>query len=445
MDQTNHPISSVDMAAVNRKVAWRLMPLIMVCYFFAFFDRINISFAKSQLQADIGLSNVAYGIGASAFVAGAVIFDIPSTMMLYRTGARRWIARIMISWGLATAAMVFVRNEWALYAVRFIIGAMEAGFAPGILFYLTLWFPSSFRGRVTSLVYVSTAFSGIIGAPLAGLILTYFSGLSGFPGWQWLFLLSGLPCVGFGLLVLFVFKDRIRDVRWLSKDEKSALASQISGQNRDIGEHSLLGAWKAHGFARLAFIYFLIQIGSYGFNFWGPDLIRSAGGGSNTAVGFLTAIPYVCGMIAMLVLGRISDKSGERRFFVAVPIAVAGLGFFAAGLFDKDIALLVVALAVIGGGVVATIPAFWALPPMMLTGAGAAGGIAMINTIGQIGGIVSPVMVGQVKDMTGSSSLALYAVGGACLLCALLLAFALPDSLRRHARARTLADARVPT
>ncbi len=214
--------------AVVRKVAWRLMPLIMVCYLFAFFDRINISFAKFQLQADLSLSDTAYGLGAGLFVVGYVIFEVPSNMMLYRVGARRWIARIMMSWGLATAAMVFVTAEWQFYVLRFLIGAMEAGFAPGVLYYLTLWFPQHFRGRITSMLFLASAFAGLVGAPFSGLVLQHLDGVLAMRGWHWLFLLGGLPCIGLGLLVLGLLKDRIEDAPWLSAAEKMLLASRIA-------------------------------------------------------------------------------------------------------------------------------------------------------------------------------------------------------------------------
>lgn len=215
------PAGEVDpIKAVVKKVAWRLMPLIMVCYLFAFFDRINISFAKFQLQADLGLSNTAYGLGAGLFVIGYVIFEVPSNMMLYKVGARRWIARIMVSWGLATAAMVFVTAEWQFYALRFVIGAMEAGFAPGVLYYLTLWFPQDFRGRITSLLFLASAFAGLVGAPFSGLVLEHLDGVLQMRGWHWLFLLGGLPCIGLAWMVLTQFKDRIEDAPWLSAEEK---------------------------------------------------------------------------------------------------------------------------------------------------------------------------------------------------------------------------------
>ena len=419
-------------AALMRKVAWRIMPLIMVCYLFAFFDRINISFAKFALQGDLHLSDTAYGFGAGLFVVGYVLFELPSNLMLYRVGARRWIARIMVSWGIATALMMFVQNEWQFYALRFIIGAMEAGFAPGVLFYLTLWFPSAFRGRVTSVLFLASAFAGLFGAPVAGLVLAHLDGALGLAGWHWLFLVGGLPCILLGYVVFKVLKDRVEDATWLSREEKALLSSRLSEQNKHLGKHSLLDALKAPGFLTLGLIYFLIQVASYGLNFWAPHLIRASGSTNPTIIGLLTAVPYLCGAITMVVVGRLSDSSGARHQFVAGLIALASVGFFAAGYFDKNTTLLVLALGVMGTGVVASIPAFWALPPKLSTGVGAAGGIALINTLGQLGGIVSPVMVGRVKDLTGSTTPALYLIGALGLLCAAILLYGLPASLRRR-------------
>ncbi|GAB7524727.1 MFS transporter [Paraburkholderia sp. 2C] len=427
------PTTSIeDAAQLIRKVAWRLMPLIMICYLFAFFDRINISFAKFQLQSDLGFSNTAYGLGASLFVVGYVIFEVPSNMLLFKVGARRWIARIMISWGLATAAMVFVHTEWQFYGLRFVIGAMEAGFAPGVLYYLTLWFPASFRGRITSLLFLASAFSGLFGAPLSGLVLGNMDGVFGIRGWHWLFLLGGLPCIVLGLLVLKVLKDRVEDASWLTPQEKLYLSSQIEGQTQQKHHSQSFGeAIRTPGFLTLGLVYFLIQIASYGLNFWAPQLIRSAGTHNPTIIGLLTAIPYICGALCMVIVGRISDATGERRKFVAGLLLMATAGFFAAGIFDKQTVFLVIALAVMGGGVVASIPAFWALPPKLVSGAGAAGGLALINTLGQLGGIVSPVMVGRIRDVTGSTTPALYVIGCMSLVCAAILMFGLPEALRR--------------
>ncbi|GJB79506.1 MULTISPECIES: MFS transporter [Pseudomonas] len=424
--------TSIDEKKLISKVAWRLMPLIMICYLFAFFDRINISFAKFQLQADLSLSDTAYGLGAGLFVVGYVLFEVPSNMMLYKVGARRWIARIMMSWGLATALMVFVTAEWQFYLLRFLIGAMEAGFAPGVLYYLTLWFPQHYRGRITSMLFLASAFAGLIGAPVSGLVLGHMDGLFEMRGWHWLFLLGGLPCIGLGLVVLFTLKDRISDASWLSSDEKSYLASRIASHEMNKHEGSLLTALRLPGFMMLAFIYFLIQVASYGLNFWAPQLIRSAGIESATTIGLLTAVPYVCGAISMVLVGRLSDATGERRKFVCGLVIIGSIGFFSAGIFEAHVLYLTVSLALLGAGIIASIPTFWSLPPKLLAGAGAgaAAGIALINTMGQVGGIVSPVMVGFIKDVTGSTTPALYLIGTTCLIAAALLIWALPESLR---------------
>ncbi|HEX8541764.1 MAG TPA: MFS transporter [Pseudomonas sp.] len=415
-----------------RKVAWRLMPLIMVCYLFAFFDRINISFAKFQLQADLSLSDTAYGLGAGLFVVGYVLFEVPSNIMLYKVGARRWIARIMMSWGVATALMVFVNTEWQFYALRFVIGAMEAGFAPGVLYYLTLWFPQTYRGRITSILFLASAFAGLVGAPVSGLVLGHMDGLLDMRGWHWLFLLGGLPCIGLGLLVLLVLKDKIADAHWLTSAEKTYLSSRIAQHEPHKHGGSLLSALKMPGFLMLGLIYFLIQVASYGLNFWAPQLIRSAGTESPVVIGLLTAIPYIFGAISMVVVGRLSDSSGERRKYVCGLVVLGAVGFFSAGIFAQHTVFLIISLAMLGAGIVASIPAFWTLPPKLLAGAGAgaAGGIALINTLGQFGGIVSPVMVGRIKDLTGSTTPALYVIGVSSLLAAALLLWGLPAKLR---------------
>lgn len=429
-DSTPAQVVSAEKALIS-KVAWRLMPLIMVCYLFAFFDRINISFAKFQLQTDLSLSDTAYGLGAGLFVVGYVLFEVPSNMMLYKVGARRWIARIMMSWGVATALMVFVNTEWQFYGLRFIIGAMEAGFAPGVLYYLTLWFPQHYRGRITSMLFLASAFAGLFGAPISGLVLGHLDGVLNMRGWHWLFLLGGLPCVLLGLLVLVVLKDKIADAHWLTAQEKTYLASRIA-HHEPHKSGSLLAALKLPGFLMLGLIYFLIQVASYGLNFWAPQLIRSAGTESPVIIGLLTAIPYICGAISMVVVGRLSDASGERRKYVSGLVVLGAIGFFSAGIFAQHTTFLVISLSLLGAGIVASIPAFWALPPKLLAGAGAgaAGGIAVINTLGQFGGIVSPIMVGRIKDLTGSTTPALYVIGIASLIAAALLLWALPAKLR---------------
>jgi MFS family permease len=237
MDKTlNAPLGAAtgttpELARIVNKVAWRIMPLIMVCYLFAFFDRINISFAKFALQSSLSLSDTAYGLGAGLFSVGYVLFEVPSNMMLYKVGARRWIARIMVSWGIATALMALVQTEWQFYTLRFLIGAMEAGFAPGVLYFLTLWFPTAYRGRITSMLFLASAFSGLVGAPAAGLVLGHMDGALGMAGWHWLFLVGGLPCILLGAVVYLTLKDRVEDAIWLAPQERSLLAARIAGHD----------------------------------------------------------------------------------------------------------------------------------------------------------------------------------------------------------------------
>lgn len=417
-----------------RKIVWRVMPLLMICYMFAFFDRTNISFAKFQLQRDLHLSDTAYGLGGTLFVVGYVVFDVPSNLILYKVGARRWLARIMVTWGIATAAIMFVRTDWHFYALRFVVGASEAGFFPGVYYYMTLWFPAHQRGRVTSMLFAASSCAQILGGPISGLALDHLDGTMGLYGWNWVFLIGGLPCIVLGVVLLFRLEDRVEDARWLTSGEKQLVSGWLTAQNREIRGHSLFGALRSQesGFLLLALIYFLIQVASYGLSFWGPQLIKSTGIQSNTAIGLLSPIAYIFGLITMLAVGRLSDSSGERRKFVAVLIATASVGFFAAGKFAHSPGEMLVALALIGIGVVAGIPAFWALPPKILAGAGAAGGLALINTIGHMGGILSPVMVGAIRDATGSTTPAMYIIAGTSLVSAALLMFALPDVLRRR-------------
>lgn len=422
MDGTIFAVRAAESSAVVRKVAWRLMPLISVCYFFAFFDRINISFAKAALTADLGLSNAAYGLGVSLFTIGYVLCEVPSNMILYRVGTRQWIARIMISWGIATAAMIFITNEYQFYALRFLIGALEAGFTPGIIYYMTTWFPTSYRSRSMSYFFVASAVCGILGGPLAGVLLTYMDGVGGYAGWHWLFLFGGLPCIVLGVVVYKFLDNRIEDAKWLSDDEKRELLAGVDSTPQSGKTRSFTGALRAPGFLVLALAYFAITTSSAGLNFWIPDLIRTAGADSHLTVGLLTAIPYFFAAVAMLAVSRYADASGARRHYLLGCMFTAFLGLMVSAYFSQNVVILVIALAVTGCGLAGFGPTFWALPPRLLAGAGAAGGIALINMTGQLGGIVSPFMIGVVKDMTGTASPALYGLGFLCLSGLLILA-----------------------
>lgn len=416
--------------ALMTKVKFRIIPLIIICYLFAWFDRINISFAKFHLQQALNLSDAAYGLGASLFVMGYVLCEVPSNFLLYRVGARKWIARIMVTWGLATAAMVFVNTEIEFYIARFVIGAAEAGFAPAILYYLSTWIPANHRGRVNGLLFLALALSGVLGAPISGLVLTYLDGVFGIASWKWLFLLGGLPCVLLGYIVYRRFDDRVEDAKWLDPTEKVALRNRLTTDARQTGNHSFLNALRTPGFLLLGLVYFLVQIASYGMNFWMPQLIRSSGVQDATTIGYLTAIPYLCGGIGMLVAGWIGDRTGDRRLIFCCCLVLTACGFFGAAFFAKQTVPLVVSLTLLGIGMLTTIPSFWSFPPKIVTGAAAAGGIALINSLGQLGGIVSPVMIGRISDVTGSTTPALYAIVVTCLIASSLMFFTSSKRLR---------------
>lgn len=418
-------------AALMRKVKWRIIPLIVICYLFAWYDRINISFAKFHMQSDLALSNTAYGLGASLFVVGYVLCEVPSNSILYRVGARKWIARIMATWGIATACMVFVQTETQFYIARFIIGAAEAGFAPGILYYLSTWFPAKQKGRVSSLLYIALAASGIIGAPISGFILGNFDGVAGFAGWHWLFLLGGIPCLILAVLVLRTFVDRVEDAKFLTDEEKVHLRALLDKDAKVAESHTLLAAIKSPAFILLAVVYFLVQNASYAMNFWMPQMIRNSGFEDAMTIGWLTALPYLLGGVCMLILGAYADRLGNRRVVFTGCMLVTLVGFLGAAYFAKQPVYLMISLTIMGIGILTTIPTFWTLPQKIVTGSGAAAGIALINSCGQLGGVVSPLMIGKITDATGSTTLALYLVAGLCLICAALLFFGAPQSLRR--------------
>jgi MFS family permease len=424
---------TIDEEKLFSKIKWRIIPLLMICLLFAWFDRINIGFVKFDLQHSFPLSNAAYGLGASLFVCGYILFEVPSNMMLYRVGARRWFARILITWGLASAAMMFVRSETTFYVLRFIIGAAEAGFTPGIFYYLTTWFPASQRGRVYGVLYQAVALSGVLGAPLSGLVLAHFDGLGGLPAWNWVFLSGGIPCVFLGVLVLFRLDDNYEGVKWLSAGEKECLRLALVDhrpQAQELQAGSLRRALCSSGFQVVALVWFLTQIAAFGMNFWIPHIVRDSGFTNRVVIGLITAIPYLSGAVAMLVVGSIADRLGNRRMVFFGCMIATSIGFFAAGLFERNTLSLIVSLALIGAGVLTAYTTFWSLPPKVVTGAAAASGIALINCVGQMGGIVSPVMVGKIIDVTGSITPALYLIGCVCAVCALVTFFLFPKALR---------------
>lgn len=412
-----------------RKVAWRLVPLIMTCFVVAYFDRVNISFAKLQMQSELGLSDAAYGLGASMFFIGYLLFEIPSNLILVRVGARRWIARIMVTWGTASAAMMFVHTEAMFYVLRFLLGVLEAGFVPGVMYFFMQWFPAKQRGRINSFFFGASALSGILGGPLAGGIMKYLNGMHGLSGWQWLFLLEGIPSVILGIVVLCVLDDRIEDAKWLKLSEKTMLSDLLRREHKVHSSHSFKDALRNPITYMLSLIYLGLCAGIYGIFFWMPQLVRTAGNADPLEIGIITMLPYFAALIGIVLIGRSSDRTGERRWHLVGCVLAGLLGYVVCATFGDNTVLLVIGLSIATTGLISSFALFWVYPPRVLTGVAAAGGIALINSIGQLGGVFAPYMVGRVKDLTGSASMGLYAIAAVCGVAALLIAWGLPRDI----------------
>jgi MFS family permease len=389
--------------SVFAKATWRLLPFLFVCYLFAYLDRINVAFAKLQMLSDLGFSEAIYGFGASVFFVGYLLFEVPSNLLLLRVGPRRWIARIMVTWGIISAGMMFVRNPTAFYVMRFMLGVAEAGFFPAIVLYLTYWFPASRRSKVTALFLTGIPMSGVIGGPVSGWIMTAFNGSHGFAGWQWLFLVEGVPTALLGVAAFFYLDDKVRDAKWLSEGQKDYLEQKLKEEESASALHSLKDGLLNPKVLLVSAIYFFYTMGLYGVSFWLPTLIKSSGVSDPLNVGLLTSIPYAAGAIAMLFVSSSSDRTGERRWHLIIPGLVGALGLAFSVWFANSTLLAMIALTVGTMGVMTTISQFWVLPPAFLGGAAAAAGLALANSVGSISGVVSPSLIGVIKTASGSA------------------------------------------
>ncbi|MFM0478118.1 MFS transporter [Paraburkholderia strydomiana] len=403
------------------KVTWRLIPFLFLCYVFAYLDRVNVGFAKLQMLTDLKFSETIYGLGAGIFFIGYFIFEVPSNIALHRFGARKWIARIMLSWGVLSGAMIFVKTPTAFYALRFLLGVAEAGFFPGIILYLTYWYPSSRRGKITAMFMTGIPIAGVIGGPLSGWILNSFSGVHGMAGWRWLFLLEALPSIFGGIAVLLYLDDRISAAKWLTDEEKSLLETGLAKEAGHIEVHSASGAFTNKRVWVLCLCYFGIIMGLYGISFWLPTLIKASGVSDAFNVGLLTMIPYGAAAIAMVLLGRSSDRSKERRWHVALPAVIGAAGLVASTLVPHNVTSAVVSLTFATIGILGALCQFWSIPPAFLGGVAAAAGIALINSVGNLAGFVSPYLVGWIKDMTHSTDVGLYCVAVSLLVAAVVV------------------------
>ena len=412
-----------------RKVAWRLLPLIVVIYFVAYIDRTNVSFAAFGMTRDLGLTAYIYGWGAGIFFLGYFLFEVPSNLLLEKVGARRWIARIMITWGLMAAAMAFVQGATSFLVLRFFLGVAEAGFFPGVILYFTYWFPKQYRGRVIAALFLAVPGSNALTAIISGALLG-LDGTLGIPGWKWLYIVEAIPAVLLAFAVLRYLTERPEVADWLLPDEKKWLTSTLESEklaliHKSGGHMPLSQALRDKRVLGLALIYFTIVTATYGITFFLPQIVKGLGG-SDMRTGLLTAAPYVVGTIGMLVWSQSSDRTRERKWHFIVACLLGAAGLIAAGALGSTYGALI-AIAIATVGIYGSKPSFWPMPSEFLTGTAAAGGIALVNCIGNLGGFLGPYAVGWIKDSTGDFSAALYFLAGMAVVSALITLVLIPS------------------
>ncbi|HVB58433.1 MAG TPA: MFS transporter [Candidatus Acidoferrales bacterium] len=428
----NAPAFSQFEQATYAKVTRRLLPFLLLCYVVSYLDRINIGFAKLQMLSDLRFSETVFGLGAGIFFIGYFLFEVPSNIIMYKVGTRVWIARIMVTWGIVSACTLLVKTPAQFYGVRFLLGVAEAGFFPGIILYLTYWYPAHRRARMVATFMVAIPLSGILGGPISGFIMQFLAGKSGLPGWKWLFLLEAIPSVLLGLATLVYLDSGIRQAKWLTEEEKQLLERNIARERAEKIEHpSLLAVFRDRRVWLMSWIFFSCAMGQYALTFWMPSLIRTAGVKSVLNVGLLTAVPYVVTAAAMVLLGASADRHRERRWHLAAPMIIGAVALVLSVWAGKHAGMAIVFLSIAAAGVISSAPLFWSLPTAFLSGAAAAAGIATINSIGNLAGFVSPYMIGGLEDLTHSDRAAMY-----CLLLILVAGaatvFKVPAKMVNH-------------
>jgi ACS family tartrate transporter-like MFS transporter len=432
MQGENIPADALERVTM-RHVTWRLLPFLLLLYIISWLDRVNVSFAKLQMGPDLGIGDAAYGFGASIFFISYALCEVPSNLLLARFGARVWIARIMITWGLISAGMMFVNGPISFYVMRFLLGVAEAGFLPGIIYYLNHWFPRTHRAKAVSWFMIGIPLSVVFGGPLSGWIMQSMDEYLGLHGWQWMFVIEGLPAVLLGFVVLWFLTEKPAEAKWLSQRQRDWLSQRIEAEHVEAhARHGLqLRAALLHPTVwLLAVVMFCCQTGSYGLTFWVPSIVNGLSGYSEFEVGLFSAIPYIAAAAGMILVGMSSDRTGERFLHVAIPSLVGAAGFIAVGLFVSPM-LAMAALAVAAVGDYSTRGPFWALPGKFLTGSALAGSIALINSMGAVGGVVGPSAVGWLKQSTGSFVGPMIMLSGVLIVGAVLTMF-----LRRSALLR---------
>jgi D-galactonate transporter len=420
---------SLNEDVVYGKVTRRLIPLLFCCYIVAYLDRVNVGFAKLQMQSDLHLSDTVYGIGAGIFFIGYFFFEIPSNLLMRKVGTRFWIARIMISWGFISAATLFTTGPLTFYGLRFLLGLAEAGFFPGVILYLTDWYPSRRRARIVAWFMMAIAVTGVIGGPLSGWILQSFTKVGGLAGWQWLFLLEGIPSILMGIAVLLYLDNDIREAKWLTENERELLLRNLKGEEQKKAHLSVGRTLRNPWVLLFSAIYFCISMGLYGVGFWLPQIIKNTGVKNPLGIGLLTSIPYACAAIAMILVGKSSDRSGERRWHFAICALVGGVGLILSTLFPSNVSAAIVMLSIGTAGILSSFPLSWTMPTAMLAGSAAAAGIAMVNSIGGLAGFVSPYLVGWIADATHRLDVGLYVIASCLFLGAFLVVAVVPVNL----------------
>jgi len=420
---TDAAAPAADPAQMHRKVAWRLIPFLIFLFLLAWIDRVNVGFAKLQMLQDLRFSEAVYGLGAGIFFIGYFIFEVPSNLLLQRIGARKTLARITILWGLTSMAMAFVTTPTSFYVLRFLLGAFEAGFFPGVMLYLTYWIPAARRGRINGWFMTSFGIAGIVGGPIAGLIMSGMDGVAPLRNWQWLFVLEGIPSVIAGLVVLAYLPDRPQQASWLSAAEKAALTAELDSERLDPGKHaSFAQALRLPALWLCTAAYFCIVGGNATLAFWMPSIVRELGVQGALNIGLLSAIPFILGTAAMVINGAHSDATRERRLHCAGATLVGAIGLSLTGAYIGSPVLAMGALSIAAIGVLGAFPVFWAIPAAFLTGTAAAGGIAFINSVGNLAGFATPFMMGWLKEWTGGVAAGLYVVAGMQLVATAVVA-----------------------
>jgi D-galactonate transporter len=417
-----------DVEAVYVKIAKRIIPFLFLLFVMAWLDRVNVGFAKLQMVKDLGFSEAVYGFGAGIFFLGYLLFEIPSNLLLERIGARKTFARITILWGITSIATMLVKTATWFYILRFLLGAFEAGLYPGVILYLTYWFPARRRAQMFGLFMASIPVAGILGGPISGWIMGSMGGRTGLANWQWLFLLEGIPSIVMGLLTLAIFVDKPSQAGWLSESEKQLALADLEADNRQAGprKHGFGEALKVPQLWLLTTSYFCLVSANPTLGFWGPTIIQGLGVKSNVMIGLLSAVPYIAGVIGTVLVGRHSDRTLERRYHCALSCLAAAVGLILIGVFANTPALAFAALVLGVTGVLSAFAPFWQMPTLLLSGTAAAGGIALINSIGNLSGWVGPFVVGWLKDVTGKTSAGLYVVAGLEVLAAVLILLFMP-------------------